>query len=69
MRKRNVEVEFWKVGDTVISNTTDFEITEGKEYTIIKEAEHFKGSCFIIVDDTGEDREYSTDYFNIKETM
>jgi hypothetical protein len=64
MRKKIIEVSPWTIGSTVVSNTTDFGITEGKEYTVLKYGV-FPGN-FVIVDDTGKEVEYSEDYFDMK---
>lgn len=66
MKKKYIEVQAWKAGDTVVSNTTDFGITEGKEYDILRE-DPFFGDCFIIKDDAGNEVSYTEEYFDYKD--
>jgi hypothetical protein len=56
----------WMVGDIVVSNTTDFGITEGNEYKILRRDEAFY-DCFYIKDDTGNEVSYTDEYFELKD--
>lgn len=52
------------IGDTIVSNITDFNITEGKWYTV-------KGygrlaDNVLILNDLGKIEEYSLDYFSMR---
>lgn len=61
--KDMVETQMWKTGDTVLSTITDFNITKGKTYTIVKRGVFY--DCFVIVNDLGKEEEYSEDYFKL----
>jgi hypothetical protein len=61
-----MKMKRWRVGSTVIATLTDFDITEGKEYTVLNYGVFGPGN-FYIVDDTGKEVEYSEDYFRVKD--
>lgn len=63
--EKKVQVQNWKVGDSVVANETDFSITEGKVYQILKRGRFY--DCFIILDDEGVEEEYSQEYFDLLE--
>lgn len=61
MKKKLVYMQTWKVGDVVISNTSDLGLTEGKEYRIL-ERDVFP-DCFYVINDEGEKEAYTEEYF------
>lgn len=64
MRYETVKIRPWKVGSLVISRITEFGITEGKHYKIIKEDVVFP-DCFVIINDTGKEESYTDEYFEM----
>lgn len=62
-KTETVQVQMWKVGDSVVAKDTDFGITEGKVYEILARGRFY--DCFVIVDDTGKQEEYSQEYFDL----
>lgn len=58
-----VETRMWKTGDTVLATETDFNITEGKTYEIVKPGVFY--DCLVIVNDLGEEEEYSEEFFKL----
>lgn len=63
MRYETIKVRPWKVGSVVVAKETDFGITEGNQYTVIKEDVFH--DCFVIVDDTGKEQSYTDEYFEL----
>lgn len=61
--KEMMLVQNWKVGDAVVSIVSDFNLTEGKEYTIL--GRDAFPDCFFIINDLGEKEAYSEDYFKL----
>lgn len=58
-----IEVATWKIGDTVLSTVTEFNITKDKTYTIVKPGTFY--DCFVIVNDLGVEEQYSETYFRL----
>lgn len=56
-----IETQMWKVGDLVAANDTDFNITENKVYQILRRGTLY--DCFFIINDLGEEEEYTQEYF------
>jgi hypothetical protein len=62
-KTETIEVQMWKVGDSVVAKDTEFAITEGKVYKILSRSGFY--DCFAIVDDTGKEEVYSQEYFDL----
>lgn len=62
-KQETITVQLWKVGSTVVAKETGFDITEGKKYEVIGRGRFY--DCLIIVNDEGEQEEYSQDYFEL----
>jgi|GEM_PF-4715347 len=57
--------ENWKPGDILIANTSDFDLTEGKEYPVVNT--NFSGMGLVgIMDDRGIIEDYTSEYFDRK---
>lgn len=64
MKTKTIRVRPWKIGDWVVAQITDFNITQGKEYQIL--GEDVFVDCFKIKNDIGEVEGYSEEYFEMK---
>lgn len=58
-----VEVQKWKVGDSVVARDTDFSITENKVYKVLARGRFY--DCLVIMNDEGQEEEYSQEYFEL----
>lgn len=56
-------VRNWKIGDKVTPIETEFDITEGKIYTILDRDVFY--DCFFIENDLGVKEAYSEEYFKL----
>ena len=53
-----------KKGDLLISTTTDFNLTEGRIYVAVaNQGENTFHDCVAVINDKGEQEEYTTEYF------
>ena len=60
---QTVEVQKWKVGDSVVAKGTEFTLTQGKVYEILARGVLY--DCLVIIDDEGKKEEYSQEYFDL----
>ena len=60
---QTVEVQKWKVGDSVVAKDTEFTLTQGKVYEILARGVLY--DCLVIIDDEGKKEEYSQEYFDL----
>ncbi len=55
--------KFVKKGDLLISNTSGFDLTEGRVYMATKnQGEDTIGDCIFIINDNGIEEDYSSEY-------
>lgn len=53
-----------KKGDLLIANLSDFDLTEGRIYSAIKnQGEETFGDCIWVVNDKGVEQDFSSEYF------
>lgn len=55
---------FVKKGELLISNESDFDLTEGRIYVATKnQGDGTFGDCIFVVNDKGVEQDYSSEYF------
>lgn len=56
--------KFVKKGELLISNESDFDLTDGRIYAATKnQGEGTFGDCIFVVNDKGVEQDYSSEYF------
>lgn len=55
---------FVKKGDLLISNDSEFDLTEGRIYVAVRnQGDGTFGDCIFVVNDKGIEQDYSSEYF------